>query len=131
MVAIPTPLLSSSLFPSREPVLENGRGVWPAVGRVVVEPRRLLLLGVTPGLTPRWLCDKFLAGVGARLGGFLNGDSGRGREGLLALKAGLVGLTPGPTVFENCERAEGGALYAGVGDESMDMAGEFCRFSAR
>lgn len=61
-------------------------------------------------------------------GCFLNGDSGRGKDGLLGLKDGLVGRTPGPTVFENCERVEGvslGALFAGVGEESREMAGEF------
>jgi len=81
---------------------------------VFVEPRRLLLLGVTPGRMPLVLCDSCLAGVGARLGGcFLNGDSGRGREGLLGLKLGLVGLTPGPTVLENCERVVDGVSAGG------------------
>lgn len=137
---MPTPPLSSSLLPNREPVLEYGLGVVPADGLVVVEARRFGLLGVKPGRTPRWLCERDPAGVGARFGGcFLNGDSGRGNDGLLGLKLGLVGRAPVPTVLENwdlenCERDEGvstGAVYAGVGDESKEAAGESCRFSAR
>lgn len=107
VVAIPTGVLSSSgilscLFPSLEPVREYGRGVCPD-GRVVVDFAKLLLLGVIPGRgVPRVLCDRFLAGVGARLGGcFLNGDSGRGSDGLLGLKFGLGGRAPGPTDCAN------------------------------
>ena len=67
---------------------------------VLVEDLKLFLLGVTPGgLPPLTLCERFLPGVGARFGaGFLNGDSGRGKEGLLGLNCGLGGLAPGPTV---------------------------------
>lgn len=73
-----------------------------------VEALRLFLLGVLAELkpargVPRVLADRALAGVGAKLGGcFLNGDSGRGKEGRFGLKVGLDGLAvPGPTVCEN------------------------------
>ena len=72
------------------------------VGRVEVDALMLLLLGVKPGRVPRTLCENELAGVGWRFGGcFLNGDSGRGNDGLLGLKFGLGGRAPGPTVCEN------------------------------
>ncbi len=104
--------------PSRDPVLLYGRGVCDAVGRVVVEERKLFLLGVVAverpgGLPPRTLCDKFLAGVGARLGGFRRGDSGLGSEGRFGLRLGLGGRAPGPIVCENlCGSAGVGGVYA-------------------
>lgn len=87
---------------------------------MVVEARKLFLLGVVAddrpgGLPPRTLCDRFLAGVGARLGAFLSGDSGLGNEGRLGLKLGLGGRAPGPTVWENlCGRAGVGGVCAGL-----------------
>jgi hypothetical protein len=42
-----------------------------------------------------------LPGGGARVGLFLNGDSGRGKDGLFALCAGLGARAPGPTDCEN------------------------------
>lgn len=59
---------------------------------------------------PDWLCESALPGVGAKLGCFLSGDSGRGRDGLLGLKEGLDGRAPGPT---DCEKD---GLTAGVVD---------------
>lgn len=114
------------------------------------------LLGVVPsgGRPPLTLCDRFLApDVGARVGCFLNGDSGLGSDGRLALNIGLVGralvgLAPGPTDCENLlgNAGVGGVcvslvrveplyvLYDGVcgvgGYESTDRAGELF-FSAR
>jgi hypothetical protein len=65
----------------------------------------VLLFGLLTGgagRAPRVLEDKVRAGVGARTGACLRkGDSGRGREGRLALKVGLLGRTPGPTDCEN------------------------------
>lgn len=109
-----------------------------------VEALKLFLLGVTPGrppgptlapklgFTPRVLWLSARPGVGWRLGGcFLNGLSGRGRDGLFGLKEGLGGLAPGPIVCANlcCGKD-------GVGEGSV--SGEFCvpeegeeRFSAR
>lgn len=120
-----------------------------------VEVLRLFLLGVLAELkpargVPRVLADRVLAGVGARFGGcFLNGDSGRGNEGLLGLKVGLDGLAaPGPTDWESFKADLCGAnassepvlwplivLYEGVlgvpGNEStFEPVGEW-RFSAR
>lgn len=81
-----------------------------------VDALRLVRLGVVVGARagrpPRTLCESVRAGVGARLGGcFLNGDSGLGSEGRLALNCGLIGLAPGPTV---CENLEGRAGVGGV-----------------
>ena len=56
-------------LPSREPVREYGRGVCVDGARLVDDLKLLVLLGVRPGRAPRVLCDRFLAGVGARLGG--------------------------------------------------------------
>lgn len=76
----------------------------------MVDVLNAALLGVWPidGREPIWLCDRPRAGVGARVGCFLSGDSGRGRDGLFGLKFGLGGLAPGPTDCENL------GLIAGV-----------------
>jgi len=86
---------------------------------VDVDAFRDCLLGVVPsgGRPPLTLCDKFLApGVGARVGCFLSGDSGLGRDGRLALNIGLVGRAfggraPGPI---DCENLFGNAGVGGV-----------------
>lgn len=100
------------------------------------------LAGVTPRPGVLVLAESCRAGVGRRSGaGFLNGDSGRGRDGRFGLKVGLKGRAPGPTECENLSpELAGGALcpltvlYDGVlgvsGNESRDTAGE-SRFSAR
>lgn len=85
-----------------------------------VEALKLFLLGVMPGRAPgptlaakpgmpRVLWLSVRPGVGCRLGGcFLNGLSGRAREGRFALKDGLGGRAPGPTVCANlCGVGEG------------------------
>ena len=43
----------------------------------------------------------FLEGVGARFGCLRKGDSGRGKDGVLALKLGLEARAPGPSDCEN------------------------------
>lgn len=51
---------------------------------------------------PDGVIDPFLFGVGARLGCFRKGDSGRGSDGLLCgLNTGLGARAPGPTDCEN------------------------------
>ena len=93
------------------------------------------MLAPRDGFTPRVLWLSVRPGVGARFGGcFLNGLSGRGREGRLGLNCGLGGRAPGPTVCAN--RCCGVIDGRGVGEGSV--SGEFCardegekRFSAR
>lgn len=112
VVATPTGVLSSSvtvscLWPKRDPVREYGLAAPLEVDGREVEALRLFLLGVVAELkpgrgVPRVLAESVRPGVGTRFGGcFLNGDSGRGREGLFGLKVGLDGLAPGPTDCEN------------------------------
>ncbi len=72
------------------------------------------LLGVVPsgGRPPLTLCESpFAAGVGARFGCLLSGDSGLGREGRFGFNEGLDGLAPGPT---DCENLAGKAGVGGV-----------------
>lgn len=135
---------ASCLWPNREPVREYGRAGWLLAvdGREVVVFDSGFLAGVTPRPGVLVLAERFRAGVGRRSGaGFLNGDSGRGRDGRFGLKVGLEGRAPGPTDCENLSpELAGGArcpltvLYDGVlgvtGKESRDTAGE-SRFSAR
>ena len=129
---------------------EYGRGVGTLGGLVEVEALSDDLLGVGPsgGRPPRTLCDRCRAGVGARLGCFLNGDSGLGRDGRFDLNIGLVGRAPGPTDCENlCDRAGVGGVRVSLvvrvplsvlcdgvegvaGYEPTDADGER-RFSAR
>ena len=129
---------------------EYGRGVGTLGGLVEVDALSEDLLGVGPngGRPPRTLCERCRAGVGAKVGCFLNGDSGRGKEGRFDLNIGLVGRAPGPTDCENlCASAGVGGvrvslpvrvplivLYDGVlgvaGYEPKDADGEE-RFSAR
>lgn len=64
------------------------------------------------GAIPRWLTEKLRAGVGARVGCFRNGDSGRGREGRDRLNCGLAARAPGPTDCENLGMAGVGGVYS-------------------
>jgi hypothetical protein len=66
-----------------------------------------LLTGGAAGRAPRVLWDRVRAGVGAKTGACLRmGDSGRGRDGRLALKVGLLDRT-GPTDCENFKGTPG------------------------
>jgi len=57
---------------------------------------------------PDGVMEPFRLGVGARLGCLRNGDSGRGRDGLLCgLKTGLGARAPGPIDCENLEGMDG------------------------
>jgi hypothetical protein len=74
-------------------------------------------LGVKRG-APIWLFENDAGprdgprpGVGTRVGCFLNGDSGLGKDGrCLGLKTGLEGRAPGPTDCENL-----GSVFGGEG----------------
>jgi hypothetical protein len=66
-----------------------------------------LLTGGAAGRAPRVLWDRVRPGVGARTGACLRiGDSGRGKDGRLALKVGLLDRT-GPTDCENFKGTPG------------------------
>lgn len=95
-----------SWCPRRELFREYGRGGTGVRGFWNPPPLGpgLLNLGATIALFEKaaGVVGAFLPGVGARFGCFLNGDSGRGSEGLpLGLKTGLGARAPGPTDCEN------------------------------
>lgn len=75
--------MESERLPKREPLLEYGRA-GPAERGVAcgVPPLGGAGLAVNlGGAIPRWLIEKLRAGVGAKVGCFRSGDSGRGRDG--------------------------------------------------
>ena len=91
---------------------EYGRG-GPTLRATVLVDRGGAGLAVKRGVLapPRGPIDPAREGVGCKFGCFLNGDSGRGNDGLdFNLSCGLGALAPGPTVCENLDIAGVGGV---------------------
>ena len=90
------------------------RGFWKAAVR---GPGLLNLGGPPPTLfeKPEGVMDPFRLGVGVSEGCLRNGDSGRGREGLVVgLSCGLVARAPGPRDLEKLGMGGTSGVTAGL-----------------
>lgn len=80
----------------------EGPGVRGFVKSPLLGPGLLNRPGPTLFERPEGVTDPALCGVGARLGVFLYGDSGRGNDGRpIGLNCGLGARAPGPTDWAN------------------------------